>query len=71
MTSAGDLSANIHGELNARAITLATWQAVRGDGALKIQRRAGHTDFKTTSGYIATAEAVREGFGEPFPVLRS
>ncbi len=46
-----------------------TWQAVRGDDALKIQQRAGHTDFKTTQLYIATAEAVREGFGEPFPVL--
>ena len=48
-----------------------TWQAVRGDDALKIQQRAGHTDFKTTQLYIATAEAAREGFGDPFPALPS
>jgi integrase len=46
-----------------------TWMAVRGDDPLKIQQRAGHTDFATTQGYIRLAEAVREGFGEPFPVL--
>lgn len=46
-----------------------TWMAIRGDDPLKIQQRAGHTDFKTTQGYIATAEAMREGFGSPFPAL--
>ncbi len=48
-----------------------TWMAVRGDDALKIQQRAGHTDFDTTQGYIRIAEAAREGFGDPFPALPS
>jgi hypothetical protein len=32
-------------------------------------QRAGHTNFKTTQLYVREAEAVREGFGEPFPAL--
>jgi hypothetical protein len=43
--------------------------AVRGDDPLKIQERAGHTDFETTQGYIRMAEGLREGFGEVFPPL--
>jgi integrase len=47
-----------------------TWHAVAGTEALKIQQWAGHTDFATTQGYLATADAVgREGFGVPFPEL--
>ncbi len=46
-----------------------TWMAVRGDEPLKIKHRAGHQTFSTTEGYIREAEAVREGFGEPFPPL--
>ena len=46
-----------------------TWMAVRGDDALKIPQRAGHTDFQTTQGYIRPAEAIRDGFGSPFPPL--
>jgi hypothetical protein len=46
-----------------------TWCAVRGDDPLKIKQRAGHATFSTTEGYIREAEAVREGFGEPFPAL--
>jgi integrase len=46
-----------------------TWLAVRGDDPLKIMQRAGHADFSTTQGYIREAEAVRDGFGEPFPPL--
>lgn len=46
-----------------------TWLAIRGDDPLKIMQRAGHSDFKTTQGYIREAEAVREGFGEVFPPL--
>ncbi len=46
-----------------------TWMAVRGDDPLKIKDRAGHTDFNTTQIYIRTADAVRVGFGEPFPAL--
>ncbi len=46
-----------------------SWMAVRGDDALKIQHRAGHTDFETTQRYIRVAEALREGFGDVFPEL--
>jgi hypothetical protein len=41
----------------------------QGIVTLKIQQRAGHRDYQTTAGYISTAESVREGFGEVFPVL--
>jgi len=43
--------------------------AVRGDDPLKIKQRAGHSSFSTTEIYIREAEAVREGFGQPFPPL--
>jgi integrase len=46
-----------------------TWMAIRGDDPLKIKQRAGHATFSTTEGYIREAEAVRDGFGEPFPLL--
>jgi hypothetical protein len=46
-----------------------TWMAVRGDEPLKIKQRAGHKQFSTAEGYIREAEAVREGFGVPFPPL--
>lgn len=46
-----------------------TWMAIRGDDPVKIMRRAGHEDFKTTQGYIREAEAVRDGFGDVFPPL--
>lgn len=47
-----------------------TWHAVAGTDPLKIQQWAGHTDFATTQGYLATADAVgRDGFGSPFPEL--
>jgi integrase len=46
-----------------------TWLAVRGDDPLKIQARAGHTDFSTTQGYIREADILRDGFGQPFPRL--
>jgi integrase len=47
-----------------------TWMAVRGDDALKIQRRAGHRELETTERYIRLAEAVRgEAFGDVFPAL--
>jgi integrase len=46
-----------------------TWAAIRNDPPLQIQARAGHKDFQTTQGYIRTAEAVREGFGDAFPEL--
>jgi hypothetical protein len=45
--------------------------AVRGDDALKIMQRCGHRDYATTQRYVREAEAVREGFGEPFPALPS
>ncbi len=46
-----------------------TWMAVRGDDPLKIQQRAGHTDFETTQRYIRLAEVHRDGFGKVFPAL--
>ncbi len=49
--------------------TGATWMAVRGDDPLKIKQRCGHSTFSTTERYIRTAEAVVEGFGDPFPGL--
>ena len=49
--------------------TGATWMAVRGDDPLKIMQRCGHRDYGTTQRYVREAEAVREGFGAPFPAL--
>jgi len=47
-----------------------TWHAVAGTDPLKIQQWAGHRNFATTQGYLATADAVgRDGFGAPFPSL--
>ena len=46
-----------------------TWCAVRGDDNLKLKYRAGHKSFATTEIYIREADAIREGFGEPFPPL--
>lgn len=46
-----------------------TWMAVRGDDAVKIQRRAGHEDSETTLGYIREAENRRAGFGTVFPAI--
>jgi hypothetical protein len=46
-----------------------TWLAVRGDDPLKIKQRAGHTTFSTTELYVREGEAIREGFGQPFPPL--
>jgi integrase len=46
-----------------------TWMAIRGDDALKIQQRAGHTTFEMTQKYIRTAEAVGEVIGDVFPQL--
>ncbi|HEY5376276.1 MAG TPA: hypothetical protein VIK01_21495 [Polyangiaceae bacterium] len=43
--------------------------AIRGDDALEIQQRAGHTTFDMTQKYIRTAEAVGEVIGAVFPVL--
>jgi hypothetical protein len=39
------------------------------DDPLKIMQRCGHRDYATTLRYVREAEAVREGFGEPFPAL--
>lgn len=46
-----------------------TWCAVRGDEPLRIMQRAGHTEFKTTQGYIREAENLKAGFGTVFPPL--
>jgi hypothetical protein len=49
--------------------TGATWMAVRGDDPLKIKQRCGHKTFSTTEIYVREGEALREGFGTPFPPL--
>jgi hypothetical protein len=42
---------------------------VRGDDAVKIQRRAGQVDLDARGRYFRRAEAMREGSGSPFPSL--
>ncbi|MGH7437478.1 MAG: site-specific integrase [Polyangiaceae bacterium] len=49
--------------------TGATWMAVHRDDPLKIMQRCGHADYNTTQRYVREAEAVRDGFGHPFPPL--
>jgi integrase len=49
--------------------TGATWMAVRGDDSHKIMQRCGHKSFSTTMLYVREGEAIREGFGKPFPPL--
>jgi integrase len=49
--------------------TYCTWAAIRGDAPQLIMQRAGHEHFETTLGYVRTAEALRAGFGTPFPPL--
>ncbi len=49
--------------------TGATWMAVRGDDPHKIMQRCGHKNFATTMLYVREGEAIREGFGQPFPPL--
>jgi len=46
-----------------------TWCCVRGDDPMRIQSRAGHTNFTTTQKYIATARNLPPDFGDPFPPL--
>ena len=48
-----------------------TWMGARGDAPLAIQWRGGHTDFKTTQGYIEQGQKLAAGFGTPFPPLPS
>ena len=49
--------------------TCLTHMAVRGDDPLRIQWRGGHTDFKTTQGYIAQGRNLAPAFGQAFPPL--
>lgn len=49
--------------------TCLSHMAVRGDSALAIQWRAGHTSFTTTQRYIDAARKLSAGFGTPFPPL--
>jgi integrase len=46
-----------------------THMAVRGDGILRIQWRAGHTDFKTTEGYVQRGRVEARRIGERLPAL--
>lgn len=43
--------------------------AVRGDHPMLIQWTAGHTDQKTTDGYLERARVERQRIGEPLPRL--
>lgn len=45
-----------------------TWMAVRGDSPLRIQHRAGHSEFATTQRYVRAAE-FPTAFGDVFPKL--
>jgi integrase len=68
----------IEGDPLQRAITFhdlrdtgLTHMAVRGDSPTVIQWTGGHTDFKTTQGYIARGQTERRRVGEPLPPLPS
>ncbi len=46
-----------------------THMAVRGDTPIAIQWAGGHTDFKTSQGYIARGQVEARRIGEPLPPL--
>ncbi len=46
-----------------------THMAVRGDSPIAIQWAGGHTDFKTTQGYIDRGRVEARRIGEPLPPL--
>jgi len=46
-----------------------TWAAIRGDDAMKIMSRSGHSEYQTMLGYVRETEVVRDGLGEAFPTL--
>jgi hypothetical protein len=46
-----------------------THMAVRGDSPVLIQWAAGHTDMKTTSGYIERGKVEARRIGTPLPPL--
>jgi integrase len=48
-----------------------THMAVRGDSPILIQWAGGHTDFKTTQGYIERGQTERRRIGDPLPPLPS
>ncbi len=46
-----------------------TWLALAGVDAVRMQRRAGHDDIKTTLDYVKQAEDIGGRIGEPFGPL--
>jgi integrase len=46
-----------------------THMAVRGDSPIVVQWAGGHTDFKTTQGYLDRGRVERQRIGQPLPVL--
>lgn len=46
-----------------------TWAAIEGVSLQTLQRRAGHDDPKTTSGYVKEAEDRPKLRGRTFPML--
>jgi len=49
--------------------TFATWWAIVSLDPLKIMQRGGWSAIEMVMVYVREAEALREGFGEPFPAL--
>jgi integrase len=43
--------------------------AVRGDSPILIQWAGGHTDYKTTQGYVSRGQTERQRIGTPLPPL--
>lgn len=67
---------HIEGDPRRRAIvfhdlrdTGLTHMAVRGDDPVRIQWTAGHTDFKTTEGYLSRGRVEGRRIGVPLPPL--
>jgi integrase len=46
-----------------------TWLAITGLEPAKLKRRAGHSGYGTTDGYIKAAESFEAGFGDVFAPL--
>ncbi len=66
----------VEGDPSQRAITFhdlrdtcLVHMAVRGDSPIAIQWRGGHTDFKTTQGYLDRGRVEARRIGEPLPPL--
>ncbi len=66
----------VEGDPGQRAVTVhdlrdtcLVHMAVRGDSPIAIQWRGGHTDFKTTQGYLDRGRVESRRIGDPLPPL--